>query len=59
MTRDDLIDKEVAEKLSKEVVSYIIEQVTKDERNQNQNLRLAKLLKKLSNSYEKVQNNTN
>ena len=26
MTRDDLIDKEVAEKLSKEVVSYIIEQ---------------------------------
>ena len=33
MTRDDLIDKEVAEKLSKEVVSYIIEQVTKNERN--------------------------
>ena len=33
VTRDDLIDKEVAEKLSKEVVSYIIEQVTKNERN--------------------------
>ena len=33
MTRNDLIDKEVAEKLSKEVVSYIIEQVTKYERN--------------------------
>lgn len=30
---DDLVDKEVAEKLSKEVVSYIIEQVTKNERN--------------------------
>ena len=29
MTRDDLIDKEVAEKLSKEVVLYIIEQITK------------------------------
>ena len=45
MTRDDLIDKEVAEKLSKEVVSYIIEQVTKNERNQNQNLRLVRLEK--------------
>ena len=33
VTRYDLIDKEVAEKLSKEVVSYIIEQVTKNERN--------------------------
>ena len=33
MTRDDLIDNEVADKLSKEVVSYIIEQVTKNERN--------------------------
>ena len=33
MTRDDLIDTEVAENLSKEVVSYIIEQVTKNERN--------------------------
>ena len=29
MIRDDLIDKEVADKLSKEVVSYIIEQLTK------------------------------
>lgn len=29
MTRDDLIDNEVAEKLSKEVVSYLIEQITK------------------------------
>ena len=29
MTRDDLIDNEVADKLSKEVVSYIIEQITK------------------------------
>ena len=33
MARDDLIDNEVADKLSKEVVSYIIEQVTKNERN--------------------------
>ena len=39
MARDDLIDKEVAEKLSKEVVSYIKEQV-------------AKLLKKSSNNYD-------
>ena len=29
MIRDDLIDNDVADKLSKEVVSYIIEQVTK------------------------------
>ena len=30
---DDLIDNEVAEKLSKEVVSNLIKQITKNERN--------------------------
>ena len=42
---DDLIDKEVAEKLSKEVVSNLIKQIMKNERNQNQNLRLVRLEK--------------